>query len=184
MNEYVTIKEACELTGKSDRTIRRNIINVQDKLNLTSQTPIVSKQMSKYYVLKSYLIEFYKLDKSLDKPRHLTKETIKKSNKKQKKDPYLDKYIDKLEKENADLIRVRDTLLDTNKEMTRQNDQSQKLIGQLQQTNKTLLLGEREKVTDIKADEIKKDSWVWTIIALLIIIAVGCGVYYMFYQLG
>jgi hypothetical protein len=179
MNEYVTIKEACELTGKSDRTIRRNIINVQDKLNLTSQTPIVSKQMSKYYVLKSYLIEFYNLDKSLDKPRHLTKETIKKSNKKQKKDPYLDKYIDKLEKENADLIRVRDVLLDTNKEMTRQNDQSQKLIGQLQQTNKTLLLGEREKgqAPVIKED---KESSVWMVISVIILIVVAILIYKTF----
>lgn len=158
MSDYVTIKEACELTGKSDKTIRRNIIDVQESLNKGRQVKIVSRQGVKYFILKSYLKDTYGVEESLDMSRQVTKKNPKKA---KKKDGYLDKYIDKLESENTDLKGVVNNLLDINKELTRQNDQSQRMIMQLQQTQSKLLIGKREEKENIVEE---KDSSVWWII--------------------
>ena len=178
MSDYITIKEAVTLTGKSDKTIRRNIIDVQESLNKGRQTKIVSKQGSKYLILKDYLIGFYKITE----PSQMTIESIKKTNKKQKKPPYLVKYVDKLEKDNADLKGVRDALLDTNKELTRQNDQWQRMVAQLQQTNSSLLIENKNETSIVEKEEVKKESVWWVVLSLIVLLLlVGLIVFYFKY---
>ena len=198
MSEYLTIKEVCVLTGKSDKTIRNNFTSKKEELNKTTSKKVITRKGREYLILKSFVVDYYNIETG----KLLVSELVTSSNETGKKPPLTGKKLVTSSNETGNLlVSLRNQLkeskediaylkkkLDEEGEKTEnlihQNDQSQKLIGQLQLTNKTLLLGEREEVTNIKADEIKKDSWVWTIIALLIIIAAACGVYYMFYQIG
>ena len=41
MSEYLTIKEVCVLTGKSDKTIRNNFTSKKDELNKTTSKKII-----------------------------------------------------------------------------------------------------------------------------------------------
>lgn len=191
MSDYLTVKEISELTGKSTKTIRNNITSRADYFNDKFDDTTVIKRGREFLVLKTFAESFYTFKVTKENKKQGNTPNTETKNKLQKNKPNKGKQKETYSKLNTLLekqLEVKDEqikdLQNTTKELIRQNDQSQRLIGQLQQTNSTLQLGVREEVTNIKADEIKKDSWVWTIIALLIIIAAACGVYYMFYQIG
>lgn len=147
MNEYLTIREAVTLTGKSDKTIRRNIINVQGKIDKGSKRKIVTRQGTRYLILKSYLIEVYGEKEPLPKPREKTK---KKKEKSRKIEAILQQELDRLLDEIKDLKEVQSKLLDTNKELTIQNGEWQKIFNNQIQTNAVVL----EDKQDIVIEEI------------------------------
>ena len=180
MSEYLTIKEVCVLTGKSDKTIRNNFTSKKEELNKTTSKKVITRKGREYLILKSFVVDYYNIETG----KLLVSELVTSSNETGNLLVSLRNQLKESKEDIAYLKKKLDEEGEKTENLIHQNDQSQKLIGQLQLTNKTLLLGEREEVTNIKADEIKKDSWVWTIIALLIIIAAACGVYYMFYQIG
>ena len=63
------------------------------------------------------------------------------------------------------------------KELTKQNDQSERIIAQLQQTNSTLLL---ENNPSNKPKENKKESPIWWVLFLLLIVFVVSVGFYVF----
>ncbi len=188
MSEYITIKEACKLTGKSDKTIRNNFTSKEKELNkLTSKTSskkIITRNGRQYLILKSFLIDYYNI-----LPSNLL---VKKSKVTSKKGPFTSKkqgvysekykvtrkYLESLEKQ----VDVKDEqireLQQVTKELTRQNDQSQRLIAQLQQTNSKLLLD--MPLADEKRN--KKESPFWWIL-FFILIAFLIGVVFVLFKL-
>ena len=196
MTDYITIKQACKLTGKSDKTIRNNFTSKKDELNKTTSKKIITRKGREYLILKSFVVDYYNIETG----NLLVSELVTSSKETGKKDTETGKKLVTSSNETGNLlVSLRNQLKESKEDITylkkkldeegkktenliHQNNQSQILIADLQQKNSTLQIGEREKVTEIKADEIKKDSWVWTIVALLIIIAAACGVYYIIYK--
>jgi hypothetical protein len=60
-SHYITIKEACELTGKSESTIRRNITNLASVINKKAGKSIVIKEKRIFKIDYSYLVKNYSM---------------------------------------------------------------------------------------------------------------------------
>ena len=140
MEEYITIKEACLLTGKSDKTIRNNFTSKKEEINKLTSKKVVIKKGRNYGILKSYLLDFYQIktgNVTSKSGNETGKVTSKKPSKTGKKDKFTSKYIAHLESQ----IETKDNQIN---ELVRQNDQWQRMVVQLQQTNAKLLLEEKE----------------------------------------
>lgn len=184
MSEYLTIKQACDLTGKSDKTIRRNIINVKEKYNLPSHVQVVTRQNNRYLILKSFLIEHYSLDTPGQKNKNDQVVPSHDQVEPGQNEDLLSFVKAQLNEKKEDIKYLKEQMANKDVAITehlRQADQSQRLIAQLQQTNSALLL-EVEPPVEVKskADEIKKEgSWWWMIISLLSIILLVILAYYI-----
>lgn len=195
MEEYLTIKQACELSGKSDKTIRNNFTSKKDELNKVTSKDVIIKKGREYGILKSYLIEYYEIETG----NLLVTELVTSS----KKEPVTSKKSGFTSKNKKLLVTLRNQLKDKDaelvkkekevdwlrnevtekgeqiKEHLRQNDQSQRLIAQLQQTNSTLLLEDKKEASEKVKVKDKTSPW-WMIISLILITSLVVGAYFLF----
>lgn len=134
-SHYITIKEACNLTGKSESTIRRNITKIATSINKKEGKEIVIKDKRIFKIDYSYLVKKYPMTSQKEKMTSQKKtvvsdeiidlrETIKMySIMLQEKD----KQIEYLNNELNEYKEDKTFLKETTKSLTLALDQSQKL---------------------------------------------------------
>lgn len=197
MNEYLTIKEVCDLTGKSDKTVRNHFTSKKESINLLSKKDVIIKKGREYGILKSFVLNYYGLETGKS-PEEKTEETGKKKSftrqkesnsgkndvllvelRNQLKDKeeqvvYLRKQIDKKDQVISDQIM--------------QSYNSQEIIKGLQMANSAKLLGDGntidEDVSTVAPEKEKvkeKTSLWWMIISLLLIAGLIALAIYLFY---
>lgn len=75
-SQYITIKEACRLTGKSESTIRRRITNVASLINKKEGKEVVIKDKRVFKIDYSYLASKYSLTSQEDEENNQNKTII------------------------------------------------------------------------------------------------------------
>lgn len=195
MSEYLTIKQACQLTGKSDKTIRNNFTSKKEEINKLTSKDVIIKKGREYGILKSYVLDFYQLEtgkllvssgNETDKKGIQTgKLLVSSSNETGKHEELLVTLRNELKDSKLNVEYFKNKLDEEGKKtekLINQNNQSQILIADLQKTNKTLQLGERENKQAPKIKEENKENPIWMMISLLIIITTVIMIYFTFYK--
>lgn len=135
-SHYITIREACELTGRSESTIRRNITNIASLINKKEGVNTVIKDKRVFKIDYSYLVKKY--------PTNSQKETATSQKKNVVSEEVIDlretikmysimleekdKQIEQLKSELNEYKEDKMFLKDVNKSLIVSLDQSQKLF--------------------------------------------------------
>lgn len=184
MGQYLTIKEAVLLTGKSDKTIRNNFTSKKEELNRLTGNDVIIKKGREYGILKSYIVDFYQLEtgkKLVTSSNETGKKLVTSSNETGKNEDVLLVSLRAQLKESREDVKYLRFKLDEESNKTKnlidQNNQSQILIADLQQRNTALQI--ESKVSGDVENSKGSDVW-WVVVTALIAFLLACCCVYFF----